>query len=1243
MLNSIPDIDNTNYPIIQKAIKTAPRILSNIICNNPNKQVKYIHHLADIHIRKSSERAIEYLAVFENLYKSIEKFKDNQSAVTVICGDIFHEKKDYDNKSLSLIFDLFEKISNLTPLFIIMGNHDGLISNKIKHDQLEWIVKKTQIKKHPFYYLKYGGIYQYHNLFIGISSLYDDINVYAHQIKLTRPDGFKIAFYHGSMLSCAYDNNFIASKCDKTSVDFYGYDYVLLGDIHKHQYLNKEKTIAYPGSLIQQSFGESIDNHGYIQWDLFNKKSEMIQITNSIGFLKVSVENNILITEIPNRLPIKIKVDIKYKNTQKRFCKELIKSQIESRGSEITMMRMEEYYQERTDREAHIYNNIDKKSYQKDLIADYCKELTYSQNSINDIVNFHQEISKSLDSHANIQKTHWKLIELRFDNMFSYGEGNLINFLDFRKNSIIGIIGPNHYGKSSIIDILLFALFNKCSRRITNIEIINNKKSSMQCQVIILSNNIYYRIKQKTVKNKSKSHRTYSLEESDDNSTYKLISTESINDCYKKIVKITGDYDSFIKCNVSLQEEVSFINMAPSKQINYLKQLSNLTIFDDFLKLAKEYQLKQAAVSGRLQEQLRDVSIENEKNTIAANQLTIKEKEDIIIVDTASIKSLENEINILNRRIETVNDYDARYKTKEECNDQIKLIIKENQEIYQTEKDTNLLYQSLQSQMDQINENEIIENNKKTIQKNNQLKNNLSEEIKLFYKKLKPLYNDVDEASILKKIQKFTEKINSIDQKEKLVNDKLKTLQSKIIIIDSNKMKEIVKESDSYLNLLNQQKEINIKKKSLDLQINKHKTHIANQKDIKYDKSCSYCVNNLDSSSKHLLNSLNDLVLKQTNQETLLQNVQKEIETKKEYYQQKLTLDLNLKTNSEVARKIEVLKNKIQKYSFDKSKCNNKIISCKEKKILIDQNVVNQKNNQIYESKIIEAQSSLQKIDLDVDNDYLKYMDNKKLLVETYQKLIDLRKEISQFDQKIKKIKKTLIHIKNTKILSKIKNLTNKKNNLSISIHEAQTTIGNLKMYNNSSKIAISIYQKAEKEFDQCSKNMEICKKYLSIVDRKGLPYSMLNNVINSINITANKYLESVTDFTIKISKELPGKKSKCDRVKSSKTVIQIYKMDAGEKLHISLCSGFEKFIISFAIRLALINSCNHHSTNFIAIDEGFSCMDQTNLSNMQTIMDKIKSNFDITLIVSHIDDMKSYCDQYIHVSKRKNNESFIN
>jgi DNA repair exonuclease SbcCD nuclease subunit len=74
--------------------------------------------------------------------------------------------------------------------------------------------------------------------------------------------------------------------------DFVDYDLVLLGDIHQFQYLNESKTIAYPGSLIQQSFGESIEGHGYLKWNLNDLSSELIEIPNSYGFFNFYLERN---------------------------------------------------------------------------------------------------------------------------------------------------------------------------------------------------------------------------------------------------------------------------------------------------------------------------------------------------------------------------------------------------------------------------------------------------------------------------------------------------------------------------------------------------------------------------------------------------------------------------------------------------------------------------------------------------------------------------------------------------------------------------------------------------------------------------------------------------------------------------------------------------------------------------------------------------------------------------------------
>ena len=65
---------------------------------------------------------------------------------------------------------------------------------------------------------------------------------------------------------------------------------VLLGDIHKRQFLNEEETIAYPGSLIQQNYSEE-PSHGFLLWDVEKRKATYHQVENDYGYKILKVEN----------------------------------------------------------------------------------------------------------------------------------------------------------------------------------------------------------------------------------------------------------------------------------------------------------------------------------------------------------------------------------------------------------------------------------------------------------------------------------------------------------------------------------------------------------------------------------------------------------------------------------------------------------------------------------------------------------------------------------------------------------------------------------------------------------------------------------------------------------------------------------------------------------------------------------------------------------------------------------------
>ena len=67
----------------------------------------------------------------------------------------------------------------------------------------------------------------------------------------------------------------------------------LIGDIHKRQYLDKEKTICLLWFSDSTKSRESI-GHGYLLWEVETKKSEYIEIPNDYGYYTIDIDKGIV-------------------------------------------------------------------------------------------------------------------------------------------------------------------------------------------------------------------------------------------------------------------------------------------------------------------------------------------------------------------------------------------------------------------------------------------------------------------------------------------------------------------------------------------------------------------------------------------------------------------------------------------------------------------------------------------------------------------------------------------------------------------------------------------------------------------------------------------------------------------------------------------------------------------------------------------------------------------------------------
>jgi DNA repair exonuclease SbcCD nuclease subunit len=155
------------------------------------------------------------------------------------------------------------------------------------------------------YYLRESGLCKYNNIIFSVSSVFDLKVIPTTDIKINDSE-LCIAFHHGTLDGSKTDLGHILNSSMKIS-SFDGYDAVLLGDIHKYQYLDSKQRIYYAGSLIQLNHVESINYHGFLKWNLKTPKTAFQKIPNDYCFCTITIRNNEIIKK-PQKLPTRPRI-----------------------------------------------------------------------------------------------------------------------------------------------------------------------------------------------------------------------------------------------------------------------------------------------------------------------------------------------------------------------------------------------------------------------------------------------------------------------------------------------------------------------------------------------------------------------------------------------------------------------------------------------------------------------------------------------------------------------------------------------------------------------------------------------------------------------------------------------------------------------------------------------------------------------------------------------------------------------
>ena len=101
------------------------------------------------------------------------------------------------------------------------------------------------------------------------------------------------------------------------------------------------------------------------------------------------------------------------------------------------------------------------------------------------------------------------------------------------------------------------------------------------------------------------------------------------------------------------------------------------------------------------------------------------------------------------------------------------------------------------------------------------------------------------------------------------------------------------------------------------------------------------------------------------------------------------------------------------------------------------------------------------------------------------------------------------------------------------------------------------------------------------------------------------------------------------------KSVNLLLQKEEQEPYRVSLASGFERFIIGLAMRIVLSKTATCAKPDLFVIDEGWGCLDQNNLGNLNRLMEFIKSQFHQVIMISHLEELKNKFDSQIRVSTK--------
>lgn len=567
-----------------------------------------ILHTADWHLRGLT-RHKEYRNAFEIFFEKAKKIKPD---MIFIAGDLWHTKTtNITPESIDFFAWIFNNLGKIASTHIILGNHDLALANDTRQDILSPIINAMNNSNIHLY--KKSGVYPIHkDINLCVFSCFDKEGW--NKVK-ANPNTINIASFHGMVAGCLLDNEMLAQKAEVELDFFKEYDLVLLGDIHKRQYLghkNNKPYIAYPGSLIQQNYAEELTK-GFLVWDINNKtdwNTRFEEVENQQPFLTLPwIENPKKTIESIDEKYKKLS-GVRYKFVHTQFLsfndKKQLKEELKSiwNAEEVNFDDKSVLTTDSININSSSIKKINLRNDSNSLISLYKEFIEVNKENYNltkeQLIEAENQLIKYLTKIKDQEPDQtrdvvWSIKEIEFNNTFRYGENNKINFENL--NGLVGIFGKNRSGKSSFFGSITYNLFNTTDRgSVKASQIINRNKKYCNSKIKINVSGTDYIITRETKKAETKkqliedkSSTTLTIEKIDADGISYNLNDDTRTDTDKLVRKLIGTPQDFFLTAFSNQGAINkFLDQGTTERKSILNRFLDLDIFEKMYKFVND-------------------------------------------------------------------------------------------------------------------------------------------------------------------------------------------------------------------------------------------------------------------------------------------------------------------------------------------------------------------------------------------------------------------------------------------------------------------------------------------------------------------------------------------------------------------------------------------------------------------------------------------------------------------------------